>query len=208
MKNRILHILSLFIILVSLASCETESYRTLNLNESFLNGQKPANNYSRSFGSANGDTVNVYLSENNSTFESLPGGGEIGALGGLENVNAERRSYVLRCDSPQLSFNYRFSIINNAQDNRSYSDLLEFELSDSLGSLSDALSFITQNDTIYPNSFPLFYADSLTLISNTYTEVYGPVISDPGEMRMFYIKLGQGLVGFQTRDGQLYELVN
>lgn len=208
MKNSPIHIFFLIaIILIGLSSCETESSRNLSLNTAFLS-LKPSSEYAKKFANADGDTVDLFLSGSLSSEEAFNQSGNFGSIGDIGQTTAERRSYIINCDNPQLNFNYRFFLVGNTADERGYSDILSYSLNDSIGTLNDELSFIYRNDSVFLNSNPAFYQDSLTLISKTFTEVFGPHITDPNENRMFYIKLNTGLVGFRTREGITYELIN
>ena len=208
MKNSPIHIFFFIaIVLIGLSSCETESSRSLSLNTAFLS-LKPTSEYTKKFANADGDTVDLYLSESLSSEEDFNQSGNFGSIGDIGQTTAERRNYIINCDNPQFNFNYRFFLVGNAADERGYSDILSYSLNDSIGTLNDELSFIYRNDSVFLNSNPAFYQDSLTLISKTFTEVFGPHITDPNENRMFYIKLNRGLVGFRTHEGITYELIN
>jgi len=194
-------------VLFGLISCETESNRSLNINTAFLS-LKPQAAYSKKFANADGDTVTVYLSENFSSEEPFAQSVNLGAVGDVDQTSAERRTYIITCEDPAFNFNYRFYLMANPIDERGYSDILSYSYNDSLGTLADELSFIYQNDSVFLNSSPAFYQDSLTLITKSFTEVFGPQVTNPNENRMFYIKLNRGLVGFRTHEGITYELIN
>lgn len=191
---------------ISMLSCETESSRNLGLNTNFLS-LKPSNNYSKLFANGNGDTVSVYLSANEAGTQNFDDGYQLGALGNGK-TSVETRTYILSCDTPYIRFNYQFYIGSNAADFRAYSDFLTLAIEDSNGGLGEMIAFRYQNDTVYLQSSNTVYRDSLTLIGQSFTEVFNPNISDPNENLLFYFKLNSGLVGFRTRDGIIYELVN
>lgn len=189
-----------------LVACESEEQRTIQLNTSFLS-LKPANKYSKSFANASGDTVTVYLSANNRATENVNGLFPIGSFSSTDNIIAETRTYRLDCNNPEIAFTYGFRIIPQSLDDRDYSDLLQISFSDSLGALNDKIELMYRNDSLLLNA-PATYNDTLNLISKSYLEVLSPIISDPTESRIFYFSLSQGLVGFQTRAGELFELIN
>ncbi|MCR9153821.1 MAG: hypothetical protein NXI09_06905 [Bacteroidetes bacterium] len=193
-------------ILIIASGCETESSRNLSLNNAFLS-LKPTSNYSKQFANASGDTVNVAISANIESSERLNDILALGAFGDVDFVNGEKRDYTLSCDSPYIHLNYSFFIRPNGNDERSYSDWLILQLEDSTGSMSEVLTYFYQNDTLYLGSSQVFYSDTLNLISNSFTEVFGPFVSSI-DQRMFYYKPSQGLLGFRTAEGVTYELVN
>lgn len=199
--------MAIAVLTLSLGACETESSRSLELNTAFLS-LKPTNEYSKSFANNQGDTVLVYLQTNQSSTENISSSGELGSFGAIERLSAETRSYQLSCDDPSFTLSYRFFIRENPFDDRTYSDYLSLEFSDSTGSLSDELSLYYQNDSIFILSNPFFYQDSLSLIANDFSDVLGPNISDPDEKRMFYYNTAKGLLGFTTREGVTFELID
>jgi hypothetical protein len=195
-----------FLVLIVLSSCETENTRTLTLNESFLN-LKPSSSDLR-FANALGDTIAISLISNLASTETLLEDQKLGSLGAVDVLKAERRSYIVHCDTPLFNFNYQFFIKTNGIDKRSYSDHLLLSMDDSSGTLSDNLELIYRNDSLYLGEDLGFYQDSLTLISKSFTEVVGPLVKDASEAKMFYFTLSKGLVGFRLGSGDLYELLD
>lgn len=200
-----------FILLLGLGlatgACEQESSRTVGLNTNMLS-LKPSNNYNKRFANNSGDTVNLYLSLNEASTENISVSGSLGALGDIETIIAEKRLYALSCDTPYLRLHYRFNVAANPQDRRAYSDYLNLSISDSSGTSSNALSFLYQNDTVYLTTSAVVYYDTLNVIGQSFSEVYQPSAGLPDENLLFYYKNGTGIVGFSTRSGTVYELVN
>lgn len=192
--------------MLSLGACETEAYRQVSINTAFLS-LKPSKNQSSQFANANGDTTLVELSHNSQAYLPINGSFNVGSFAEDIKVEAENRYYTLSCAQPALSIKYQFDIVANAADERGFSDRLSLYLQDSTGSLADQIILLYQNDSLNLGS-PTSYRDSVSLISKTFTQVLSPIISNGTENRSFYYSLNKGLVGFQTKEGVLYELID
>tara|TARA_B100001115_G_scaffold180833_1_gene173863 strand:+ start:909 stop:1532 length:624 start_codon:yes stop_codon:yes gene_type:complete len=207
LKNRLGIFVWILGILISATACETESSQSLVLNNAFLS-LKPAKKYSKRFANDEGDTTSLNLIKNLQEFENFEGSTQLGSFGTTDRIEAEKRTYQLYNSDPEIYFTYRFYLQSTASDDRGYSDILSLELQDSSSVLADQIQFSYRNDSLYLNSANVFYADSLSLISKTFTEVFGPNVQDPSENRMYYFNLSKGLVGFRTQSGKLYELID
>lgn len=206
MKNRPIHIIFILAFVLSLGACETDAYRQVSLNTGFLS-LKPKENQSSRFANANGDTTLVELSQNSQAFLPINSSFNVGSFAQDIKVEGENRNYTLSCAQPEISIKYQFDIVANAADERGFSDRLSLYLQDSTGNLADQIILLYQNDSLNLAS-PTSYRDSLSLISKTFTQVLSPIISNGTENRSFYYSLNKGLVGFQTKEGVLYELID
>lgn len=192
--------------MLSAGACERDEYRQVSLNTVFLS-LKPSKNQSSQFANANGDTTLVVLSHNSQAYLPLNGSFNVGSFAQDIKVEGENRYYTLSCDQPELSIKYLFDLVANAADERGFSDRLSLYLQDSTGSLADQVIILYQNDSLNLGS-PSTYRDTLSLINKTFTQVLSPIISSGSENRSFYYSLNKGLVGFQTKEGVLYELID
>lgn len=151
--------------------------------------------------------MQLYLSANESSNGEDPDGYNLGSIGtGITRF--ENRHYTLSCEAPYLRLDYEFTSTQNSADQRGYSDLLNLSISDSSGTSANRMGFYYQNDTVYLAQTSLVYYDTLNIIGQSFTEVYQPSEGLPNEELLFYYKNGPGIVGFKTRNGVVYELVN
>jgi len=206
LKSRSWHSIFIASFCFVLIACETESTQQVFLNTSFLS-LKPTNKYSKSFANASGDTVLVELSENNRGNLSLNGNSGIGSISEGSQIVVETREYILSCNSPQFDLNYFFDAASSNLDERGFVDRLVLSLSDESSRLAEGISLIYRNDSVLLWGAANYY-DTLALVTDTFTDVLSPQVTDANENRNFYFNLDRGLLGFRTTDGELYELVN
>lgn len=192
--------------LLVLQSCEVESGVYHTLHPDFLS-LKPANQYNKLFANGNGDTVSLYLSSNESSIGRSDDSQRIGSIGN-GNTRYELRSYTLSCDTPFVNINYHFAAHNSRNDFGDPYSRLRLTITDSVGTSENLLFWIYRNDSIFMSNHATNYYDTLSIIGQSFTQVFQPQEGLPDDNLLYYYNYSQGIVGFQTRAGVVYELVN